>query len=199
MKYIKSKAKAPSDVYLVRICKERVQCPRIRAFTILVLIEKFTRETYIKRGTTKAFFSQQLDGEVDSDKERWKKERVGGKRSAARATQRSNAGAKTAQKVGKDREKPVLELRKRRRPVANEAAPVSGSSSASDKEGSAFEGVDEGTDNSASSSSLSPEAEVSGSSGDVDMTACCDRSTHMRRVSTGLLVGGGKKREVLHP
>ena len=67
-----------------------------------------------------------VEGEVDSDRERWKKEMVSGKvggdtgyglqqRSALAAAvvgtaQRSNAGTETAQKAGKDREKHVLEV-----------------------------------------------------------------------------------------
>ena len=59
-----------------------------------------------------------------------------------------------------------MEMRKRQRSVENEAVPISDSSSARDEEGNAFEEVNEGTNNSASSLSLSLEVEVSGSSGD---------------------------------
>ncbi|KAJ8428908.1 hypothetical protein Cgig2_011650 [Carnegiea gigantea] len=174
-----------------------------------------------------------VEGEVDSDRERWKKERAGGKvggnrgcgrqqRSAAAAAgtgQRSKAGAETAQKAGKGREKAVLEarknprsgsclqwwrwkqsmpieLQKHRRTVANESSPVSDSSSASDEEGSAFEEEDEGTDNSASSSSLSLEAEVSGSSGNVDMTELRSKRAHEKGVSKTPRVKRLKKRGV---
>jgi len=60
-----------------------------------------------------------------------------------------------------------MELRKRRRSMESEAAPVIDSSLGSDDEGSTFGAVDEGTNNSASSPSLSLEAEVSESSGEV--------------------------------
>ncbi|KAJ8430687.1 hypothetical protein Cgig2_018413 [Carnegiea gigantea] len=76
-----------------------------------------------------------------------------------------------------------MELRKHQRFGANEAAPISDSSSASDEEGSAFEEVDEGTDNSASSLSLSLEAEVTESSGDVDITVLRSKHAHEKGVS----------------
>ena len=63
----------------------------------------------------------------------------------------------------------TMELQKRHRCLENEATPVSDSisaSSASDH-GSAFEAVEEGTENFPNSPSLSLEAEVSGSNGDV--------------------------------
>ncbi|KAJ8428409.1 hypothetical protein Cgig2_024555 [Carnegiea gigantea] len=93
--------------------------------------------------------------------------------------QRYKAGAQTCKEVGKDRDKAVIEvnnfnflkvgiehemypmeLRKRQRSVKNEATPIIDSRSA-------FEVVDEGTDNSASNPSLSLEAEVSQSNGEV--------------------------------
>jgi len=63
-----------------------------------------------------------------------------------------------------------MELRKRRRSMENETTSVINSSSGSNDEGSAFEAVDEGTNNSISSPSLSLEAEVSESSGEVHRT-----------------------------
>ncbi|KAJ8429910.1 hypothetical protein Cgig2_025340 [Carnegiea gigantea] len=181
-----------------------------------------------QKGTPKAFFSQQLgvvrdgvnaragvEGEVDSDREKWKKERVSGKvggdtgcgrqqhrsvEAVAGTPQRLNAGAETAQRAGKDREKAVLEpmeLRKHRRSVANEVA-ISGSSSASDEDGSAFEEVDEGTDNSTSSLALSLKAEVSGNSGDVDMTVWRLKHAYEKGVS-GTPRGWRRKKKGVAP
>ena len=76
-----------------------------------------------------------------------------------------------------------MELRKHRRYMANEAASFSDSSSASDEGGSAFEEVDEGTDNLASSPSFSLEVEVSGSSGDVNMTVLRSKHAYKKGVN----------------
>jgi len=90
-----------------------------------------------------------------------------------------------------------MELRKRQRSVENKVAPISDSSSASDDKGSAFEEADEGTENSASSPSVSLEAEVSGSSGDVDMPELRSKRVHDKGVSRTPLVRRQKKRGVV--
>ncbi|KAJ8420116.1 hypothetical protein Cgig2_000796 [Carnegiea gigantea] len=90
-----------------------------------------------------------------------------------------------------------MELQKRQRSVANEAVPISASSSTSDEEGSAFEEV-EGTDNSASSPSLSLEAEVSGSSRDADVTVLRLKHVHEKGVS-GTPSGWRRKKSSVAP
>ncbi|KAJ8427172.1 hypothetical protein Cgig2_024704 [Carnegiea gigantea] len=145
-----------------------------------------------------------VEREVNSDREMLKKEMVGGKRSAAataRTGPRSNAGAETAQKAGEDRKKVVLEITngaaKALEVRGERSSPVSDSSSASDDEGSTFEEVDEGEENSASSPSLSLEAELGRSSGDVDISELRSKHAHDTGVSGTPPVRRQKKRDVV--
>ncbi|KAJ8436143.1 hypothetical protein Cgig2_033638 [Carnegiea gigantea] len=99
------------------------------------------------------------------------------------------------------RNRPKVKGRRRNHPESGEGegegcvrAPVRDSSSASDEEGSAFEEVDKGTNNSAGSLSLSLEAEVSRSSGDVVTTMLRSKHVHKKGVSGAPHVRRRKRR-----